>query len=169
MPSSVVSNDRRRITIDLPGNQAFTDMFGQHRAIAQVTLSLTDTALKAIRLTASDGETAYVSQADLKDPGRWPGWLRDQVTMHRPSSFGTGQQLAHALLAALCEEAKERAAHADTGETFLLARLDELAPAQALRALDEFDVLTGSLLRAAKEALTYLDRHTYGSAIHQQN
>ncbi|MDX2591908.1 hypothetical protein PV343_06400, partial [Streptomyces sp. WI03-4A] len=56
---------------------------------------------------------------------------------------------------------KERAAHAETSDTSLLARLDELEWAQALRALDELDVLTGSLLRAVKEALTYLDRRTY--------
>lgn len=169
MTNSVVSSERRRITVDLPSNQHFIDMFGQHRAIAQVTLSFTDTALKAVRLTADDGEAAYVSQADLKDPDSWPDWLRDLITEHRPSPLGTGQQLADALLAALREEAKERAAHADASDGSLLARLDELEPAEALSTLDELDLLTGSLLRAAKDALTYLDRRTYGSAMYQQN
>ncbi|MFF8478680.1 hypothetical protein [Streptomyces sp. NPDC015414] len=168
MTSSVVSNDRRRITVDLPKNQALIDMFGQHKAIAQVTLSFTDAVLKAIRLTANDGEVAYVSQADLKDPAAWPDWLRDLITEHRPSPFGTGQQLADAALAALREKVRERAAHAGTSDTSLLARLDELEPTQALRALDELDLLTSSLLRAAKDALTYLDRCTYRSATHQQ-
>lgn len=124
MINSVLSGERRRITVDLPSNQHFIDMFGKRRAIAQVALSFTDTALKAVCLTADDGEDAYVSRADLEDPGGWPDWLRDVITEHRPSPFGTGQQLADALLAALCEEAKDRAAHADASDGSLLARLD---------------------------------------------
>ncbi|MCQ1577231.1 hypothetical protein [Streptomyces parvus] len=169
MINSVVSGERRRITVDLPSNQPIIDMFDQQRAIAQVTLSFTDTVLKAVRLTADDGEDAYVSHTDLEDPGSWPDWLRDLITEHRPSPFGTGQQLADALLAALREETKERAVHSDASDGPLLARLDELEPAEALCALDELDLLTGSLLRAAKDALTYLDRRTYGSATYQQN
>ncbi|MFC8021638.1 hypothetical protein [[Kitasatospora] papulosa] len=170
MINSVVSNDRRRITVDLPSNQAFLDMFGQQQAIAQVTLSFTDTALKAVRLTADNGEAAYVSQSDLNDPGTWPDWLRELITEHRPTPFGTGQQLADALLDALREEAQARREHADADEAPpLLARLDELEPAETLNALDELGLLTGSLLRAAKDALTHLDRRTYRSKTHQQN
>ncbi|MFJ5951352.1 hypothetical protein [Streptomyces noursei] len=169
MINSVVSSERRRITVDLPSNQHFIDMFGERRAITQVALAFTDTALKAIRLTAADGEDAYVSRADLEDPGNWPDWLRDLITEHRPSPFGSGQQLADALLAALREETKARAAHADASDRSLLARLDVLEPAEALSALDELDLLTGSLLRAAKDALTYLDRRTYGPAMHHQD
>ncbi|MEU1076309.1 MULTISPECIES: hypothetical protein [unclassified Streptomyces] len=169
MINSIVSNDRRRITVDLPSNQPFLDMFGQQRAIAQVTLSFTDTTLKAVRLTADDGEAAYVNQSDLKDPETWPDWLRDLIAEHRPHPLGTGQQLAAALLAALREETKERGDHADASDGSLLARLDELEPAEALNALDELGLLTGSLLRAAKDALTFLDRRTYRSTTHQQN
>ncbi|MEV4868560.1 hypothetical protein [Streptomyces syringium] len=169
MINSVVSGERRWITVDLPNHQPVIDMFDQQRAIAQVTLSFTDTVLKAVRLTADNGEDTYVSHTDLEDPRSWPDWLRDLITEHRPSPFGTGQQLADALLAALHEEAKERAVHADDSNGSLLARLDELEPAEALCALDELDLLTGSLLRAAKDALTYLDRRTYGSAPYQQN
>jgi hypothetical protein len=168
MIDSVVSSDRRRITVDLLRNQPFTNMLGQHRSISQVTLSFTDTTLKAVRLTASDGEAMYVDQPDLKDPGTWPDWLRDLITEHRPAPFGAGQQLAAALLVALREEAKERR-DADASDGPLLARLDELEPAETLNALDELGLLTGSLLRAAKEALTYLDRHTYRSTTNQQN
>ncbi|MGW3387323.1 hypothetical protein [Streptomyces cinereoruber] len=169
MIDSVVSNDRRRITVDLPRNQPVTDMFGQHRAIAQITLSFTDTTLKAVRLTASDGEAMYVDQSDVKDPGTWPDWLRDLITEHRPAPFGTGQQLAAALLAALREEAKERREHTNASDGSLLGRLDELEPAETLNALDELDLLTGALLRAAKDALTYLDPRTYRSTTDQQN
>lgn len=169
MINSVVSNDRRRITVDLPSNRPFADMFGRQRAIAQVTLSFTDTTLKAVRLTAADGEAAYVSQPDLNDPGTWPDWLRDLITEHRPTPFGTGQQLADALLAALREEAKERREHTDASDSSLLARLDELEPAETLNALDELGLLTGSLLRAAKDALTHLDPRTYRSTTHQEN
>ncbi|MEU6290216.1 hypothetical protein [Streptomyces sp. NPDC046988] len=169
MIDSVVTNDRRRITVDLPCNRPVADMFGRQRAVAQVTLSFTDTTLKAVRLTADDGEAAYVDQSDLKDPMTWPDWLSDLVTEHRPAPFGTGQQLADALLAALREEAKERRTHADASDGALLGRLDELEPTETLNALDELGLLTGSLLRAAKDALTHLDPRTYRSPTHQQN
>ncbi|MFF2206004.1 hypothetical protein [Streptomyces sp. NPDC058145] len=45
MINSVVSNERRRITVDLPSNQPFIDMLGEQRPIAQVTLAFTDTIL----------------------------------------------------------------------------------------------------------------------------
>ncbi|MEU1465022.1 hypothetical protein ABZ467_30860 [Streptomyces sp. NPDC005727] len=91
MINSVVSNERRRITVDLLSNQPFIDMLGEQRPIAQVALAFADTILKGVRLTAGDGEVAYVSQADLKDPGSWPDWLRDLISEHRPSPFGTRQ------------------------------------------------------------------------------
>ncbi|MGY3056149.1 hypothetical protein ACVWZD_000393 [Streptomyces sp. TE3672] len=169
MIDSTVAGEHRRITLDLPSTQPFLDMFGEQKAIAQVTLSFTDAMLKAVRLISADGEEAYVDLPDLQDPGKWPGWLRDLITEHRPSPFGTSQQLADALLAALREEAKERAAHVDARERTLLDRLHDLEPAEALSALDELNLLTGPLLRAAKDALTYLDRRTYGSAARQQD
>ncbi|MFI5864585.1 hypothetical protein [Streptomyces sp. NPDC051546] len=168
MINSVISGEQRQITVGLPTTQPFLDMFDERRAITQVTLSFTDTALKAVRLTADDGEEAFVAQTDIEDLRSWPDWLRDLITEYRPSPLGTGQQLAEALLAALREEAKEHTAHADASDDTLLARLDELAPAETLRALDELDLLTGSLLRAAKDALTYLDRRTYGQSTDQQ-
>ena len=169
MINSVVSSNRRRITVDLPSNRPFIDMFGQQRAIAQVTLSFTDTALKAVRLTADDGEAAYISQSDLQDPETWPDWLGDLITEHRPNPFGAGQQLATALLAALREEAKERREHADASNSPLLAGLDELEPAETLNALDELGLLSGPLLRAAEDVLTYLDRRTYRPTAPRQN
>ncbi|MGW6202165.1 hypothetical protein ACWF9B_00700 [Streptomyces sp. NPDC055089] len=52
----------------------------------------------------------------------------------------------------------------DVSERTLLSRLDQLEPIETLSALDAPNLLTGSLLRAAKDALTYRDRPTYGSA-----
>ncbi|MCX4681413.1 hypothetical protein OG413_40155 [Streptomyces sp. NBC_01433] len=91
------------------------------------------------------------------------------ITEHRPRPFGTGQQLADALLAALREETKERADHADASERTLLDPLDALEPPETLSALDDLGLLTGSPLRAAKDTLAYLDRRTYGSAVHQRD
>lgn len=162
MTNSVVTGEHRRITVDLSNPQPVVDIFGDKRAISQATLSFTDTVLKAIRLTAADGEEAYVDLPQLDKPESWPHWLRDLTAEHRPSPFGTGQQLADTLLAGLRAEATERAAHADASERTLLSRLGELEPAEALTKLDELGLLTGSLLRAATDVLTHLDRRTYG-------
>ncbi|MFD6329165.1 hypothetical protein ACFWGI_06250 [Streptomyces niveus] len=172
MTTSRVTRERLRITVDLPSPELIVDMFGDERAVSQVTLSFTDTALKAVRLTAADGaagEDTYVDREQMKEPESWPQWLRDAYAEHRPSPFGTGQQLADSLLAGLRAEAMERSAHADANERRVLNGLGELEPAEVLSRLDELGLLTGSLLRAAKDVLTHLDRRTYGPSGSPQN
>ncbi|MET8816174.1 hypothetical protein ABZW47_29760 [Streptomyces sp. NPDC004549] len=169
MTNSVVTGEQRWITVALPSPQPLVDMFGDKRAISQATLSFTDTVLKAVSLTASDGEEAYMDLPQLEKPETWPHWLRDVVADHRPSPFGTRQQLAGRLLAGLRAEATEHAAHADADERSLLRRLGELEPAEALTKLDELDLLTGALLRAATDVLRHLDRRTYGPAARPQD
>lgn len=169
MPHSFVSGERCRITVDLPLHQPFTDTFGEEKVIAQVVLGFTNRELHVVRLNPVDDEPMYINLPEVQHPQAWPDWLSDLITEHRPHPFGTGERLAAALLAALRQEAKERAAHTDVSERALLNRVDGLDPIDTLSALDALNLLTGSLLRAAKDVLTHLDRPTYGSASKQQD
>ncbi|MFF1678355.1 hypothetical protein ACFVYG_20235 [Streptomyces sp. NPDC058256] len=161
MIDSVISGKLRRTTLDLPSAQVLIDMFGTEQWIAHVTPTFVDRTLTAVRLTSSDGEEADVDKPNLDDPGSWPQWLSDLITDHRPAPFGTEQQLAAALLAGLLKEAKERDTNIDDDGRAMLDPLDETAPNNVLRALDESGLLTGPLLRAAKEVLTHLDKRAY--------